>query len=165
MPNASWKDAVFAAVPKGSKDRIVLSKTPLSRVQNVVASLGPGPKPQNSFWWGIGRSWIDWTLTEMPEWFYSYRYVYKIQVTDSVLRITNADELRRFNKEFRTRDPWSIDWSRVAERHAGVEIAPYLYRFRFNNETSWYYQWDVASGAAWDSSAVSGKELLLSLDG
>lgn len=161
--NDAWKAAVFEAVPEGSTDRIVISRTPLRGLQNVTGALEPGNKPEDSFWWGIGRSWIDWTLDEMPDWFYASRYVYAIRVTGSVLRIASVAEFKSFNKEFRSKnDDWSVDWPKVAERYSGIEIAPYFYQFRFSKGMNWYYSWDVASGAAWDPSGVSGKKLLLS---
>jgi len=48
-----------------------------------------------------------------------------------------------------------IDWPKVAEHYAGIEICPYLSKRR---QVSWYYGWDAASGCVWDPSGV--KELI-----
>lgn len=44
-----------------------------------------------------------------------------------------------------------IDWPKVAEHYAGIEICPYLYSKR---SMSWYYGWDVASGCVWDPRGI-----------
>tara|TARA_Y100001970_G_scaffold2942_1_gene3464 strand:- start:1204 stop:1773 length:570 start_codon:yes stop_codon:yes gene_type:complete len=51
-----------------------------------------------------------------------------------------------------------IDWPRVASDYAGIEICPYLSSKRNDDDSFWYYGWDVASGCVWDPSGV--KELV-----
>lgn len=52
-----------------------------------------------------------------------------------------------------------IDWVKVAESWAGVEINPYLWKRRLNGGM-WYYGWDCASGCIWDKRAISEIKLL-----
>ena len=51
-----------------------------------------------------------------------------------------------------------IDWPRVANDYAGIEICPYLSSKRNDDDSFWYYGWDVASGCVWDPSGI--KELI-----
>jgi hypothetical protein len=51
-----------------------------------------------------------------------------------------------------------IDWPKVAEHYAGIEICPYLSSKRNDDDAFWYYGWDVASGCVWDQSGI--KELV-----
>lgn len=51
-----------------------------------------------------------------------------------------------------------IDWPAVADRYAGIVIAPYHWSRRMSMR--WYYGWDCASGCIWDPSVVTGIELL-----
>lgn len=45
---------------------------------------------------------------------------------------------------------WVIDWRRVAAEYAGIVIAPYQWKRRFDGRvSSWYYSWDCASGCIW----------------
>lgn len=84
----------------------------------------------------------------------------------SVLRLSGPNLLRAFSAEYGTvrphadsgpvllRDCTAIDWPRVAERYAGILIAPYVWECRLDHRVSWYYGWDCASGCIWDASAV-----------
>jgi len=51
-----------------------------------------------------------------------------------------------------------IDWPRVAEHYAGIEICPYLSSKRMDDDAFWYYGWDVASGCIWSPKGI--KELV-----
>ena len=55
--------------------------------------------------------------------------------------------MRRFDK--------MIDWPRVASDYAGIEICPYLSSKRMDEDSFWYYGWDVASGCVWDSKGIT----------
>jgi hypothetical protein len=47
-----------------------------------------------------------------------------------------------------------IDWPKVAEHYAGIEICPYLSNKRNDDDFFWYYGWDVASGCIWDQKGI-----------
>lgn len=51
----------------------------------------------------------------------------------------------------------AMHWAKVAERYAGIIIAPYCWQQRLESETFWYYSWDCASGCIWDATAGSGR--------
>jgi hypothetical protein len=75
--------------------------------------------------------------------------------------------MQTFHEEFVVREEELvvIDWMRVAEKHEGILIAPYLgERLTEPNEFleshkeewwRWYYSWDCASGCIWNPNAVS----------
>lgn len=48
-----------------------------------------------------------------------------------------------------------IDWKRVAEKHQGIIITPYIWSRRLDGGASWYYGWDCASGCIWDAEAIA----------
>jgi hypothetical protein len=78
----------------------------------------------------------------------------------NLLRITNFDELTAFDKEYctsteRYRNP---DWVRLAKEYDGIEIAPYIYKGRY--EIFWYHGWDVASGCIWNPKGLKIKKLM-----
>jgi len=48
-----------------------------------------------------------------------------------------------------------IDWHEVIfAGWQGVLVAPYCWRARMDDKTSWYYGWDCASGVFWDLEAI-----------
>ena len=54
-------------------------------------------------------------------------------------------------------DKWaslSINWPKVAQDYAGIEICPYRSDKRMSSD--WYYGWDVASGCVWSSKGFAG---------
>ena len=139
-----------------------LSKKDLtSSAQDTTAS----PKPKG-LWYGIGPSWINWVPGEMPHW--ADPYIYGLDLDYSrVLRITNLEQLQVFDKQYGTH-PYTlasairyIDWAKVAQKYAGIEINPYIHEAR--HSVIWYNGWDVASGCIWDVSAIRDIELLVDM--
>jgi hypothetical protein len=57
--------------------------------------------------------------------------------------------------------PIYIDWLRVAQKSAGIIIAPYIWERRLH--LPWYYGWDCASGCVWDAAAVLSVKRLKSV--
>ena len=49
---------------------------------------------------------------------------------------------------------YGINWKKIAERHDGILIAPYVWERRLHRGTHWYYGWDCASGVIWNAQAV-----------
>lgn len=47
-----------------------------------------------------------------------------------------------------------ISWTQLMKECAGVEIAPYFWKFRNDPKCNWYYTWDCASGCIWDYAAI-----------
>lgn len=123
----------------------------------------PGPKP-NGLWYGMGTSWINWVKMEMPEWEKKNAYELKILQrffdTGLILRITDYDQLVAFQEEYKadhmmnkiTDQTYMIDWPRVKNNYAGIEIAPYI--GEAGMDMMWYYGWDVASGCIWRTDII-----------
>jgi hypothetical protein len=127
------------------------------------------------FWYGIDGSWADWCLCEQFRG--GERYFYELEIdTSAILTISTIAEFEAFEDEYIGPPPWQsdldryidkmapgtprhmriglgeINWPKVAEKYAGVEITPYLYEKRLSSH--WYYGWDCASGVVWDINAV-----------
>lgn len=81
---------------------------------------------------------------------------------DRILKIRTPGELDVLTKSYRCPEPalpgselvTDLDWHRLAEQWAGIEIAPYQWCRRIDDHTMWYYGWDCSSGVVWDLSAV-----------
>jgi hypothetical protein len=126
-----------------------------------------GPKPVG-LWYAVGFGWLDFTTHEHTS-FYQYdQHIYAFEISLdglNVLRITNYDELVKFEKQYAiTKDDpysmlkgWDINWAKVAESYDGIEIAPYIYKARMTHK--WYYGWDVASGCIWNTTGLKTKKL------
>ena len=149
-----------------SNDRIIMTK-------HDSIDFKPTPNQEISFkpkglWYGIGDSWIRWVKSEMPDW--DDDNVFKIDIDENkILRITNYEELVAFEEKYNAMRPEdrtvrnysammamryrSIDWGMVAKDYAGIEIAPYIYKARY--EHMWYYGWDVASGCIWGDGVIT----------
>ena len=108
----------------------------------------------------------DWKAWCESEQFMTARlkYIHEIQLHDDadIIRLTCRKDMEQFTKrygrksEFARRfsfDERAIQWTRVANEHQGIIIAPYIWSARL--ELNWYYGWDCASGCIWDSNAVN----------
>lgn len=145
-------------------DRIIMAKKDILPtkfpVSQHLGGFGPIGKPKG-LWYAIGTEWIDWVEIEMPHWMGNK--FYKIEITNKVLKIDDARKFLEFVKEFSAplgyligpKDAM-IDWLKVSEQYAGIEISPYQYKFSF--EYMWYRGWDVASGCVWDKSGIRAIE-------
>ena len=144
---------------KYSNARLIMSS-------NDTIQFKPNSNQEVSFkpkglWYGIGDSWLRWVRSEMPDW--EADNVFKIDIDESkILKITNYDELVAFENRYAVTDEKngymssrykSIDWSAVAKDYAGIEIAPYIYKARYDH--MWYYGWDVASGCIWGDGVIT----------
>jgi len=119
-----------------------------------------GWKP-NGLWYSCDNDWMRWLEYNWAERYKESKegYDYRIGVDLSQMKVIRTlDELWSFTRQYGFRKPNSystspyIDWERVAERYAGIEICPYQYEARF--DLDWYYPWDVASGCIWNEAAL-----------
>lgn len=91
-------------------------------------------------------------------------FVHALQLDLSrILRLTTVAQIRAFTAKYRDDTntypgTMRIDWRKVERDFAGIEIAPYQYRLRFDRNVSWYYPWDVASGCLWDVDVIKHVE-------
>lgn len=120
----------------------------------------------DGLWYDVDGSWLEFCRTEFTAELKRIKHRYAIELnTRNVLKITNPDSFREFTIRYSTvRDRnmghlspsrfFEIDWLRVQNDFAGIEIAPYLHMFRLDPKTSWYYSWDCACGIVWKISVV-----------
>ena len=126
-----------------------------------------GPKP-NGLWYecqdGSSETWKEFCTLGMSKG-YQYDSTYNVMLNDyEILFIPDEHHFEKFYKMYSVDHPSGpkfdkmIDWPKVAEHYAGIEICPYLSNKRMDDDSFWYYGWDVASGCVWDSSGV--KEII-----
>ena len=113
----------------------------------------------NGFWYEVDGDWRRWCSSEQPNWLADH-FLYKIIFgKEKILKINSEADLELFNKEYQYKDPSRlaslyscntyIDWPRICQEYDGIEIAPYFWKFRLEQEYFWYYSWDCASGCIW----------------
>ena len=125
----------------------------------------------SGLWYGCGTAWLEWCLREE---FGVNRYVLEIDVDESrILRLRSPAQIERFVRFYRDDSRAlmvhgvgdiirAVDWGRVRERWAGVEIDPYCPALSWTavghdfRSPIWYSGWDCSSGCLWDLSAVTG---------
>jgi hypothetical protein len=116
-------------------------------------------KPKG-LWYGFGISWLDWVRSEMPDWEKDYKNIFLLDVNDSsILKMSTKEELLDFTKKYSQNsgnyfERNMIDWKLVANDYDGIEINPYIHSARMDEQTNWYYPWDVASGCIWSTGGI-----------
>jgi hypothetical protein len=91
----------------------------------------------------------------------------------NVLCLNGEQDIRAFHAEYGCRPFYAdeigkdalfhgtaVRWGLVAERYAGIIIAPYVWTLRLDDEVRWYYGWDCASGCIWKADAVAALQPL-----
>lgn len=138
--------------------RIHLSKDPIYKLEKRRYIQRPDDKP-DGFWYGFGNEWIEWTEMAGPE--RKGKYVYELDMNGSnILQIKEYSEIEEFTKDYGSSEQiipgkiFSIDWPRTEFKYDGIEINPYIYQARLDDEFLWYYSWDVASGCIWNLGKV-----------
>ena len=140
--------------------RIHMSKNPIYKLEQKDYNQSYGSKP-NGLWYGFGKEWLDWIDSEMPEW--KGEHIYKVNVnTSNILQIKDYLEIENFTKEYLRRvqtlpSTFFIDWNRISLKYDGIEINPYMWKYR--HELLWYYGWDIASGCVWNLDKVTIEKL------
>lgn len=131
-----------------------------------------GDKP-NGLWYecqdGSSSTWKEFCEFGLSSGYSKYDSTYNVVLNDyNVLFIPDEHHFEKFYEMYSVNhqaDPDGtkgfdkvIDWPKVAEHYAGIEICPYLSSKRMDDDSFWYYGWDVASGCIWDPSGV--KEII-----
>ena len=100
----------------------------------------------NGLWYSVGNEWLEWCIAEDFTDIIYNRKLYEITLnTNQMLFIKNAEEMRAFNKAFKMKEKNEnkvffhdrIDWLKVSKKYSGIEIAPYQYEFRLDNQFFW----------------------------
>ena len=86
-------------------------------------------KPRG-LWYACGGAWIDWLRDNAQSWLSFANYLYEVQISESVLRITSKSDLMKFTKVYNNKKQEqygkNADWSRVqGDGYTGIEICPY----------------------------------------
>ena len=110
------------------------------------------------------RSWCEGEQFSLE----SLTHKHEVILDESnILILRCAGDLDYFTEEYGGDCRWGpakqyvnryIDWHKVAARHDGLIITPYIWRRRM--ELNWYYPWDCASGCIWKAQAIKGIRLL-----
>ena len=119
---------------------------------------------------GSSVSWKDFCTTGFSHGYSRYDAQYNVVLNDyEILFIKDEAHFEKFHNMYSVNhrmDPDGtkgfdkmIDWPKVAEHYAGIEICPYLYSKR---SVFWYYGWDISSGCVWSSDGI--KKLIKNRD-
>jgi hypothetical protein len=121
-------------------------------------------KPQG-LWLSVEDAWEEWCRDNgfrLDTLCCKTRIVLK--ETPRLLLLESVLDIREFQGKYGMPHPLvgisypGINWTRVAEKYAGIVIAPYQWSLRF--ELMWYYTWDCASGCIWDPSIIERVEIV-----
>jgi len=150
-------------------DRIIMSKQGDYNFVDYSGSQRISMKPKG-LWYAVGNDWLQFVAREFGGGFGPH--LFKIDINPSaMIMIHDHDSFIRFANEYGIKDDplaifmnrvetiMNIDWIRVASDYSGIEISPYMGRFRLSNHM-WYYGWDVASGCIWREDAINDYEFL-----
>jgi len=115
-----------------------------------------GPKPLG-LWYACGAGWLDWAVSEMPDWLHGYIYRLDLDKTQ-MLQLRSRQSVVDFGSKYKYESygTSAIRWASVAERYPGIEICPYQASLRMHPAVDWYYTWDVASGCIWNPVVIRG---------
>ena len=139
------------------------SKEPLTDVRTVEQTEERNVGKPHGLWVSCEgeNDWPSWCKAESFGAPFDHATEIKLWRTAPVLHISNATQLRIFNRAFnkphRSHSLDAIDWGRAAKDYHGVIISPYLWDCRLADDVFWYYGWDCASGCIWNAKAI--KEL------
>ncbi len=161
----------------GEKVRVHHSR-PGSRVKGIVPQIANfqqkiGFKP-NGLWYECQEDSSEWEeFCEYGLGGYKSRYDQKYNVKlnhHEILFIPDEHHFEKFYEMYNVPHPADpdghkgfdrmIDWPKVAEHYAGIEICPYLDSKRHDDLSFWYYGWDVSSGCVWDPKGIQKLEKL-----
>jgi hypothetical protein len=85
-------------------------------------------KNPRGIWFSCGVSWQKYIGNKPNQWSLA-TYVYELEPSDTVLKISSIDELKKFINEFKKDNIKIIDiinWNRVKKEYDGLIICPYL---------------------------------------
>lgn len=140
---------------------------PISDIRSTEQMREPASKPRG-LWVSVegDRDWREWCEAEqfcnVSE---QHCYEVKLRPDSNVLRLKDHFDMIRFTDGFGDSaglfvGRWGIHWNLVAEKYAGIIIAPYQWSLRLSPHADWYYTWDCASGCIWNAGAIESIELV-----
>lgn len=94
-------------------------------------------------------------------------YEVKLKKNANILHLKTAQEIRNLCNLYPYLNPqwddptgrrlcrtYEVYWPKMAQEYQGIIIAPYQWDCRIDDECSWYYGWDCASGCIWDIDCI-----------
>lgn len=167
------------SLDSGAPRRLMYSPFPYTGFNDVQqvspeqALEGFDLKPRG-LWYGCGTEWaeslhifdVHGRYEDLAD---EYTHLYEVQLNEeNILFIKTTEDFDRFEAMYAVDLPGHrakiIDWRKVAQKYAGIEICPYRAEkawqqahplSRPDSEISWYDDWDVASGCIWSSSGIA----------
>ncbi len=133
-----------------------------------------GTKP-NGLWYecqdGSSEGWEEFCRVGLSAGYSKYDSTYNVVLKDDgyyILHITDERYFEKFYEMYSVNPPYDpdgtkgfdkmINWPKVAEHYSGIEICPYLQSKRNDDDSFWYYGWDVASGCIWSEKGIESLE-------
>lgn len=102
-------------------------------------------------------SWKKWCDSEcFRENQFGFWTDFQVDMND-IIHLKNENDILLFTETYKMGpdDTYGIDWHTIAQNHKGILITPYIWECRLNDNCSWYYGWDCASGCFWDVSCLT----------
>ena len=154
-----------------SRDLITLSSFP--EVQNLKKyrqePRGSSNMKPDGIWFGIGDSWIDWLVYNMPQW--AQPSILKVEVSfPKMFHIRKDSDLDVFSEKYTYKieypkyNMWQGDWKKLAEDYDGIIHWKYPSAggggIMSNNPRGIWYGWDVRSGCIWNPAAIKNLKII-----
>ena len=144
-----------------STQRLIYSPKPFSGFRDVQQDpfdVNRWVKKPKGLWYACGDEWAE--FASGAGWKSRYNHLYEVELKHyEILFIKTPEDFERFEQMYgeKGNDRFavlSINWPKVAQDYAGIEICPYRNDKRMSSD--WYYGWDVASGCVWSSKGFAG---------
>lgn len=112
----------------------------------------------HGIWYSIGSEWVEWLQDNMPSRLGKHNYSLDVD-EGRLLVIKDLVKLNEFAEQYQheksDRYNHIVDWRKVADQYAGIEIQNYhAIKWALTNMYTWFYAWDVSSGCIWDLTAI-----------
>jgi hypothetical protein len=119
-----------------------------------------GAKP-DGLWFSVGDG-ADWRALAKERYNADqvlFQYEVVLAERANIWHISNAEAIDALTAEYgkmRGDGKQSIEWARIANKFAGIIIAPHCGERSTFEPTRWYSYWEVACGCVWVVKAVEG---------
>ncbi len=129
---------------------------------------GVDTKPRG-LWYALDNDWLRWLRAEQMDWVQPNDFLLEIDKSRMIVLNTYEDYIQFTHKYIKPLCDGiyiCIDWIKVAEDYAGIEMPSYdrvrrtTYSFNPDNSLDWIRGWDVKSGCIWDLSIISKSEII-----
>lgn len=124
-------------------------------------------KPKG-FWSAKGNEWVDWSISEMPQWLTKYIYKLNVDILDpSILKFRDIDSFEPYLKEMKGLDhpllkpsDFYFYWNPLSKHYKGIEVDnPRRIAYTDMKQLSFLLGWDISSLVLWDTSVLKGYDL------